>query len=98
MASNTRAERRRNERAAQKNQKRIGQPPKIEPGNEQGVSVDVVDDAVMVSIHGINQIFTVKWQKQDAKAIAQMIDQCAEGIDLMVERESGLVVAKELPR
>lgn len=92
-----RAERRRQDREQAKRGKQLGQPPKVMPDQQQGVSIDVVDDGVIVSIHSVNTVFSVKWTPHDCGRIAEMLLDASRQTKAVVERESGLVIAHELP-
>lgn len=92
-----RAERRRVERAHTKAIKARGGPPSAErPNAEHGVEVDLADDGfVYLTFYGGYSTFCVKWSKQDAVTVGQMIvdagsGETEKGIEIV--RESGIVV------
>lgn len=91
-----RAERRRNNRAHDKEVSRRGVPPVVKPNSQHGVEVDLADDGfVYFTVYGGYLTLTVKWDKRDAGVVADMIRKCADGEvgkGVEVVRESGIVV------
>lgn len=97
-----RQQRRQQERAADKQARKLGNVSKQAVMAEHGVEVDSLADGVVATFHSPGCNFTIKWRHQDAVAIGQLIvdagNQAGGKVsDVVVERESGLVVANRLP-
>lgn len=72
-------------------------------GNKHGVEIDVADHIVFTTFHSGEVTITFGWLGNDAIQIAEMLvsagRQAIDGIEKspIVERESGLVVARTIP-
>lgn len=70
------------------------------PRGELGVDINVVDGQVVFDQMLGHVVVRATWNKRDAKIIGDMIVSAAEetGEEIEVVRESGLVVAKDVPK
>lgn len=99
MAGTNRAARRRNERDQAKRIKSQGGAPSTPrpSGTDFGVEVDHADGFTYLTLHGGYMSTTVKWARQDVEHIVKMLlaDEGEKAPEVV--RQSGIVVAKDMP-